>query len=50
MASLYDMAENLLYNIPLMNIKNTVDRIVNCSFMHNNLHIFKSQKHCKLQK
>lgn len=44
------MAENLLYNIPLMNIKNTVDRIVKYNFMQNNLHIYKSQKQCKLQK
>lgn len=44
------MAGNLLYNSPLMNIKTTVDRIVKCIFMENNLHIYKSQKHCKLQK
>lgn len=44
------MAGNLLYNSPWMNIKTTVDRTVKCIFMKNNLHIYKSQKHCKLQK
>lgn len=41
------MAENLLYNIPLMNIKTTVeykksvDTLVKYIFMENNLHIYK---------